>query len=55
MGSTPGANKERKALLDKNKEINCGHCPYNRGENRKRVPRERVEKYRKLYERKRKP
>jgi hypothetical protein len=26
-------NIERKQELDKNKEINCGRCPINRGEN----------------------
>lgn len=27
-------NRARKAYLDKQKLINCGRCPYHRGENR---------------------
>lgn len=41
---TSGANKDRKAALEKAKAINCGRCPYHRRENntqRKRNPHDK--------------
>lgn len=35
MGADSGSNKVRKAYLVKQKLISCGHCAYNRGENRR--------------------
>jgi len=32
-------NKDRKHFLEVRRIINCGHCPYNRGENAKRKPK----------------
>lgn len=42
---TSGANKDRKAHLDKQKEINCGHCPYHRRENARPMARKRDDRY----------
>ena len=37
-------NKERKAYLEKQKLINCGHCRYHRNENATHVNQARVRK-----------
>src|SRR5688572_5150383 len=44
QGTGDRGNKDRKAYLDKQKIINCGRCPYHRGENvtyRKRNPHDK--------------
>ena len=45
---TSGANKDRKDHLTKNKLVNCGHCPYHRGENntlRRRNPHDKRKRW----------
>jgi hypothetical protein len=33
VGSTPGLNKLRKLELERKKLIDCGRCPYHKGDN----------------------
>jgi hypothetical protein len=46
MGATPGVNKERKRELERQRVIDCGKCPYHKGDNaRSGHDRERDDRY----------
>ena len=43
MSNKGGSNKQRKYELERQRLIDCGFCPYHRGENANgRIPRERL-------------